>query len=1232
MAFLLCLHLYNIKLERATFQREAEFSNLAAQLAHRMDAAQTLVTTLLAQYEQPLFYRFDRQWLNDINQFNDYYYRKIPAQGGEIVGQGRFSSSPQAIAQWQQVIALGPAFNTTLSLIQSLSAIAYVNEQGFAYVKRRNDNGSFFLTQILDNQFRPQFRDNMLSSSKIIQFEGKAYFALGQRRTPISNDYVILIYDLQAISAWLNKISSDSGEFILLTESHHIIASSAKTIQSTQHLNQHWPDILWTDSALPVRDKNNQLLLFQQSNKQPVMLGFYESHEELTPPIRYEVLIEFIFLTVFLVSMFSAVFWLSQRIFVKPITHLMAYLEHNEMQRFETLYYQIPINWQPWFSRIKNVFNKNKQLVDSLQQANAELDSQVKIKTRELARSYEAKERHLALLNTMLNSVPDLIYFKNIDGSFLGCNRAYEEYIGVEQGQLVGLQLSDISQDNGHISELEREVLCNRSRAEQRIENDSHVYQLTISPFYNEQNQLLGSMAIGRDITAQEYALNALKSSESKFRSAIEYAANGVVLLSLEHTILQLNRAARKLFDIDKNESKLLFSELFPKSQWQKINSTLALLLTEKQKVYHITLEQQGQQKWWQLSISLVWDSQLAPYYYAIHIQDISALTQAKQDAERATQAKSRFIANLSHEIRTPLNAVTGLIDMILQQGLSTQQVQYANQAKNAAQSLLVMLNRMLDFARIESNQAQLELKPFNLIDLIDSCESLLLGLCQNTPVKFNVEVDPAIATQLVGDYIRLQHVLGNLITNAAKFTEKGTITLKLEKLEEEGGLQTLAFKVIDTGVGIDDIDQERLFDAFTQGDESLTRQHQGVGLGLAIVKHELALMGAEIVVNSSKNNGSEFSFNITFSSLENDYVSQTAWHNGLVIADTEKSNEFSQACELLASDIKCKTLVQLQGGSEIIGYEYIIINDYDLAHLFAIKHIKQQLMTSQIPIYAIKSNHQVTVLEVEALRIINIKRSAFIQRLISQPILTKSTSVEAISQADLNGLLVLAIDDNPLNLDIISNILSQTGINVLQASSAKEGIELVEKVKPDLILMDVQMPQLDGLQATQILRKSYTPQQLPIFALTAHCEAEDEARSMAAGMNKHLTKPIIASELLHAISTFEMSKLAFFDKSFALSQFAGDSALLQVMLGKLAELCDGHLSTLNNAKPPKELSKIAHNIKGVTGNLGFVRLSELAQRLETDIKETSEVDYTLYKELIVELQQVCAFIQVREI
>ncbi|MGO2129715.1 MAG: ATP-binding protein [Pseudoalteromonas prydzensis] len=1119
VAFLLCLHLYNIKVERAVAKHEADFANLAAQVEHAMNGANGLVTTLFSQYEQPLSYQFEQQWLKDINQQDDYYYRKIPDGGGEIVGQGKFSSTANAIAQWQQVIALGPAFNTALSLIQSLAAVAYVNEQGFAYIKRRHDGDSLMLTQVLDGHLRPAFTDNSLTSSAIIEIAGKNYFSIGHAREQGSEDYIMLIYDLAAFSNWLQKISPSSGEYIFLNDQQKVIASSRNEIKNGVPLTEYWPLASITNKLVKGDARFGNLTLLQAQKQLPIYVGYFVSHSELVSPIVTEVVIEVVFLSVFLVMMFTTLIWLSQRIFVKPMTYLMAYLEQNEVDYKASSNYQIPANWQPWFSRIKWVLNKNQQLVDSLQQANSELDDQVKIKTRELARSYEAKERHLALLNTMLNSVPDLIYFKNIDGSFLGCNRAYEQYIGVEQGQLVGQQLCDISDDNGQISELEQQVLTTKTKAEQRLETQLQTFQLTIAPFYNEQNQLLGSMGIGRDITAQQDALLALKASESKFRSAIEYAANGVILLSLEHTVLQLNRTARKIFDIDKAAPNLLLAQLFPQQQWQEIASLLALLLTEKKKVYHLTLGQEELNLWWQLSVSLVWDEQQAPYYYVIHIQDVSALTQAKQDAERATEAKSRFIANLSHEIRTPLNAVTGLIDMVAQQGLTTQQQQHAAQAKSAAQSLLAMLNRMLDFARSENNQAQLDLVNFELAALVDSCESVLIGLCQQKGLTFNIEVDPLIAPQLVGDYIRLQQVLGNLLTNAVKFTEHGTITLKITAHDITQAQQTLCFTVRDTGVGIDKADQSRLFDAFTQGDESLTRTHQGVGLGLAIVKHEVALMGSEINVVSEKGQGSEFFFTITF-------------------AIEQQAAPFKEGDKL------------------------------DIAMV--------------------------------------------------------------MPRVEIAGALVLVIDDNQLNLDIISNILNQANINVMTANSAMAGIDLVAQVKPDLVLMDIQMPEVDGLQATALLRQQYTQQQLPIFALTAHSELADEQRSFAAGMNKHLTKPVIAATLLNAINELKINQVVFFDRSFMLAQFSGDNALLQVMLDKFAQLCASHMQQLQVSTKINDLKRLVHTIKGVSGNLGFNRLCAVAQQLEGKLRESQDVEQLELNQLLFELAQVKRYIQIQ--
>lgn len=1230
VVFLLCLHLYNIKLDRAIAKRGADFNNLAAQLTHRMDAADNLVSTLLEQYEQPLFYQFDRQWLEDVNQFDDYYYRQIPQQGGEIVGQGKFSSTPQAIAQWQQVIALGPAFNTALSLIQSLSAVAYVNEQGFAYVKRRDEHGSLFLTQILDNQFRPKFGGSMLASSQVITLEGKSYFALGQRREVTSQDYVILIYDLQAVAAWLKKISATNGEYVFITQSQQVIASSTKNFVLYQQLKQYWPS---ANTALASRfDDNNNLMIFQQAKRQPVYMGFYEPYQQLVSPLRYEIVVEFVFLSVFLIMMFSGIFWLSRRIFVKPITFLMAYLEQNDEQYAGSLDYQIPVNWQPWFSRIKKVFNKNRQLVDSLQQANLELDSQIKIKTRELDRSYDAKERHLALLNTMLNSVPDLIYFKNIDGSFLGCNRAYEQYIGVEQGQLVGLQLCDISEDKGHVGELERQVLATRTKAEQRVESHDKTFWLTIAPFYNEQNQLLGTVGIARDITAQQTALMALKASESKFRSAIEYAANAVVLLSLEHTILQLNKAARQLFNLEKNDKLQAFNSLFSELHWQEIESLLTLLLSEKKKVYHLTLAHPDLNRWWQLSVSLVWDEQQAPYYYVFHIQDVSALTQAKQGAERATQAKSRFIANLSHEIRTPLNAVTGLIDMVAQQGLSAQQALHAHQAKGSAQNLLTMLDRMLDFARVESNQVQLEFTRFDLVELVDSCESLLLGLCQPKGLSFQIEVDPSVAAQLIGDYIRLQQVIGNLVTNAVKFTDSGSITIKIENAQgEKSALQTITFRIIDTGVGIDEADQERLFDAFTQGDESLTRKHQGIGLGLAIVKHELDLMGSEIGLTSRKNVGSEFYFDIIFNIADIEFEANARWDKLFVVATKEQQKSLEPTMRAVMAEPKFKTLPEIASCLDELAQHALIIYPTELDELLASQTIKNTLLAEYTKVFVIKNNETEVLQYNEELNIQVIKRTALAQRLINEITSTQIKGSEIEKPIpELNGLLVLVIDDNQLNLDIIRNVLIKSGINVLLATSALEGINLVEEVMPDLILMDIQMPDVDGLQAAAILREKYNSQQLPIFALTAHCEKEDEKRSSAAGMDKHLTKPIVAHTLLQAISEVEINRPVFYNQTFALAQFAGDSDLLLVMVDKFAELCKTQHDKLTAQQPPESLERLVHSIKGVSGNLGFSRLSLLAQKIETALRDSLSVEQHLFNQLIIELEQVIAFIRIQ--
>ncbi|MDO6465576.1 PAS domain-containing hybrid sensor histidine kinase/response regulator [Pseudoalteromonas carrageenovora] len=1231
VAFLLCLHLYNIKLERAVEKREADFANVSAQVNHGMESVNGLLSSMFNLYQRPISAQINQTLLEGINQYSGYYYRHFNVQGTEIIGKGEFSLSAEALLQWQQVFSLGPSFNTTLALMQSLSAVAYVDENDFAYVSRRNKSQSLMLSEILNGKFKPKFSPNRLTSSPIIKINDKSYFAIGRQRDIGSSDYIILIYDVQAISAWLSKVSPSSGEYVFMNQSHQIIASSKNVIEKAVQLESYWPNLVEHTKEATVLASNSNFFM-QPMADLPIHAAYYEPKPQFVSSIKYEILLEFVFLTLFLSMMFAVFFWLSQRIFVKPMTHLMHFLESNNAQLNNKLNYNVPLSWQPWFSKVKTVFSKNEQLVNSLKNANKALDEQVQRQSEKLSRSYEAKERHLALLNTMLNSVPDLIYFKNIDGTFLGCNRAFEAYIGKDQTTLIGMRVDDFGENDQQINTLEKQVLKNRNSVEQRIDTDTKSYQLTIAPFYNEHQHLLGTMGIGRDITEQQQTLHALKASESKFRSAIEFAANCVVLLSLEHTIVQVNKATRKQF----SEQNTLVGEplktLFDESQWQQIKDALAQLLDDKKRVYHLTLSQGKLASWLQLSMSLVWDENRDPAYYVIHIQDVSALTKAKHDAERATLAKSRFIANLSHEIRTPLNAVLGLLDMLIEQGLNQKQLQHTDQAKNAAQSLLLMLNRMLDFARIESAQTDLKLAPFSVIELVDICESLTGPLCEGKGIEFIIDIDPLIAPDLICDSIRLQQILGNLLTNAVKFTHTGSITLKMELIESDSlDQQYICFKVIDTGMGIDEADQRRLFDAFTQGDESSTRIHQGVGLGLAIVKHAVSLMGGEIALKSKKGHGCEFSFSISL--LVDSSKNKMLPRNALAIL-SEQSKELEHVTNAYSELANISLDEVLKYPIKLSNTQQIIVDANDLPELLKVEVINDSLSAKEVSVIIVNHQHTLNLPTSEHLAAKHVKASALGQRLFSlSSLIEPKTDINTVLQnvpelkADISGLLVLAIDDNQLNLEIISSVLRQANINVVTALSASIGMELLQVLKPDLILMDVQMPHIDGCQATTLIRQQFDAKQLPIFALTAHCEPADIERSLKCGMNKHLTKPVVAKVLIDAIADLNLVKPSFFERSFALSQFSLDETLLNTMIGKFANLCETQLAQIAETTSKDDLVRLVHSIKGVAGNLGFRRLSHCALVCERNLKTTNEPVETTLKELIMQLEQVIVFI-----
>jgi two-component system sensor histidine kinase BarA len=265
-----------------------------------------------------------------------------------------------------------------------------------------------------------------------------------------------------------------------------------------------------------------------------------------------------------------------------------------------------------------------------------------------------------------------------------------------------------------------------------------------------------------------------------------------------------------------------------------------------------------------------------------------------------------------------------------------------------------------------------------------------------------------------------------------------------------------------------------------------------------------------------------------------------------------------------------------------------------------------------------------------------HVKASALGQRLFD---LSSSAALKHIASdvnldaakpnKEVSGLLVLAIDDNQLNLEIISSVLKKANINVVTSTNASDGMELLQILKPDLILMDVQMPHIDGCQATALIRQQFDDKQLPIFALTAHCEPADVARSLKCGMNKHLTKPVVAKVLLDAIADTQLpAKTMFFDRSFALAQFSADEALLNNMVDKFANLCEAQLQQIDECTAKGDLVRLVHSIKGVSGNLGFKRLSSCALQCEQNLKATNDPEDEILKELIMQLKQVIVFIR----
>lgn len=513
-------------------------------------------------------------------------------------------------------------------------------------------------------------------------------------------------------------------------------------------------------------------------------------------------------------------------------------------------------------------------------------------------------------------------------------------------------------------------------------------------------------------------------------------------------------------------------------------------------------------------------------------------LSEATESAKAANLAKSRFLANMSHEIRTPLNGIIGFTELLQDTGLSAEQQEYLDVVQRSSQTLLNLINETLDMSKIEAGELKLEQIPFNLENVIYDASELMISRLGSRPVDVLVDMDTT-HPMVVGDPTRLRQVLLNLVSNAIKFTESGYVLTRLELLDESSSTLRLRISVSDTGAGIAPEQQDNIFSAFRQEDESTTRKYGGTGLGLSVSKALVDFMGSELKLNSTPGEGSRFHFEIEFKktaipdeyqrrcaldvSLQNNpcLVLVRASHSREVISKIVSAiglrplpaSDLSQAIELL----KSQPSLQLA----------IVDSCDDSNNCFA---DSQGLIALGRPLKIVTLIREINRAQIEQMKAIGVVsyllkplRGVALCRVIQTAFFGDELSRKKLADKPevpkFDGAKVLVVEDNFINQRLAVKMLETLGCEVDIAKNGKQALDVVSKNDYQLVFMDMQMPEMDGITAAREIRASGN--QVPIAAMTANAFESDREACLAAGMNDFLTKPIQRRKLIETLGEF---------------------------------------------------------------------------------------------------------------